>query len=516
MRNKLDYYKMVVSKNPAYEKALVNTLEEMKMFSASSDNIYCAPIPKSLNAETDMDRVVFHYLHTFAPVLVEFTEWVLKSAEEKGIRKLYFLSRDAYPVYLVARCLTKEKVDFPELHYLRVSRYALRIPEMSVKKKEFPEKLFLSGIDVTMRKIFKRGGLTDTEAEIAAKIIGYTDPPDKILLRPEILAWKQVAYEHIDELWELIQRHAESLLPKAMGYFDREGMFDGLPMAIVDSGWVGTTQQSILNLLRTRKSDIDLCGYYFGLYETPKSANPQKYNTFYFSPRRNIGRKVNFSNCLFEAVSSETAGMTLGYEKYVDSNYVTDDSNEVLGRVSRFFYEPVISESGNLNNEFLTCVNTALEVYAKNYRRFMNLNNGESISEDILVKLMTYPDEWEAKTYGNLLFCDDVLETDAQHIAADLSYEDICNLRLLRKLFLWIGIRLKDRFRVPNKNDGEASRAATAHTVIHESGWIYASIVKCGRNVVWSLLCARFYNLLMYLRKRITIMIHQWYDAIIK
>ena len=97
---------------------------------------------------------------------------------------------------------------------------------------------------------------------------------------------------------------------------------------------------------------------------------------------------------------------------------------------------------------------------------------------------MAKPDEWEASTYGNLLFCDDVLENGAQAIAAKLSYEDICNLRLFRKTKIWLD-----------------SRMGKPAPTIHESGWIYGSIVNCGGNVTFSLWEAKLYNWLMYVRK---------------
>ena len=61
------------------------------------------------------------YVVCWAPALVRYVAWVLEEAVRDGHKRLYFLARDAYPMYLVARKLT-EKLNVPvEIRYLRVS-----------------------------------------------------------------------------------------------------------------------------------------------------------------------------------------------------------------------------------------------------------------------------------------------------------------------------------------------------------------------------------------------------------
>ncbi len=459
------YYKKALEKNPAYNRAIEKCMEEL------------VTIPSFANINGDPASVrkvgsIIHYLHTWAPVLTEFAAWVLGDAREKQIKKLYFLSRDAWPVYRAAMEIVKSSDDiktYPELRYLRVSRYALRIPEMALDDSHFLDMMFLSGIDVTMRKILQRGALDENEMQEFTGILGYNGSLDRILSRPEILEWKEKSLASKELLWTIVQKHAKEKLPEALGYLRQEGMLSDDKIAIVDSGWVGTTQRSLTRLLCYEKPYTRLHGYYFGLYEVPADMNPEDYNSFYFSPKEQIRRKVYFSNCLFEAVSSEAAGMTLGYKK--DSC----DSDRFSAEIAKY---------GSLNGAYLDTMQLYLEMYAKAYSNYRSLDNGAPISESILSKLMAKPDKWEADIYGNLTFCDDVLEGDAQTIAAQLTYEDICNLRLLRKTIIWFLSKLHVR---------------TAD--IHESGWIYGSIVRCGKHIRWSLMQARLYNYLMYIRK---------------
>ena len=47
------------------------------------------------------------YVVCWAPALVRYVAWVLEEAVRDGHKRLYFLARDAYPMYLVARKLTE-------------------------------------------------------------------------------------------------------------------------------------------------------------------------------------------------------------------------------------------------------------------------------------------------------------------------------------------------------------------------------------------------------------------------
>jgi hypothetical protein len=149
-------------------------------------------------------------------------------------------------------------------------------------------------------------------------------------------------------------------------------------------------------------------------------------------------------------------------------------------------FEALLAEGGSLNDKFLQKTNAALEIYAGAFCEFADEDNGESVAGHILPRLMAYPDKWEAEVYGRLYFCDDVLENGRQNIAYDLTYKDICNLRIIRKSYLWF-----------------MRRAGRKTDTIHESGWIYGSIVNCGKNVRWSFFCARFYQWVMYVRKAV-------------
>ena len=69
------------------------------------------------------------YKRVLAPTLYEFVMWVLQKALQSGKKRLYFLARDGYQMYLAARQLCKQYDLDIECRYLKVSRYAVRVPE---------------------------------------------------------------------------------------------------------------------------------------------------------------------------------------------------------------------------------------------------------------------------------------------------------------------------------------------------------------------------------------------------
>ena len=77
---RLKLYKQILAEQPMYSEAL-SQYEE-------------------LYNDTDVSQL--YYLHCVAPVLIEFTAWTLQKAVGSGKKRLYFLARDGWQMYLVA------------------------------------------------------------------------------------------------------------------------------------------------------------------------------------------------------------------------------------------------------------------------------------------------------------------------------------------------------------------------------------------------------------------------------
>lgn len=431
-------YREQLRKNPALFRALVDCLDR----------------------ETDLTDDELLYLHVWAPALTEYVEWVLRCAREQGLRRLYFLARDAWPMYLMAEAICRSRYREMDCRYLKVSRYALRLPEYHLLGKDCVERICIGGIRVTLEKILRRAGLTGDEILAVARALGREDELQRELLYPEVLALKGTLSD-CGVFMEAVQRHSREALPAALGYLEQEGLLDGVPCALVDSGWVGSLQQTLEHLLQIRCPGLRLSGFYFGLYELPRGALPTAYHAFYFDALHGMRRKAAFSNCLFETIFSSPAGMTLGYREEGDT------------------FLPVESPEKNRNAARLERYGALLRRFAASYCEQPHRGGGP-VCEGLLSLLMGRPQPWEVAAIGDNPFCDDVLEGTMQPAAAHLSVDEVKNLHFWRKLMIFAGLR---------------------KGAIHESAWLEGSIVRNGYRVRRELRQARSYKYVVYMRK---------------
>jgi hypothetical protein len=399
-------------------------------------------------------------------MLTAFAEWVLEEAARTGKRRLYFLSRDGWIIYRAAQLLASQKQTDIDLRYLKVSRFSLRSAEYHLLGEQMYDRICGGGIDITFDKVMRRANLSEAEAakikEQAAQRTGEEDLTTGILGYRKLQKLKGVLRD-IPEFRVYVNQHAKDCYADTVGYLMQEGMGEELPYAVVDSGWIGTIQQSLEHLINKK---ID--GYYFGLYELPPEADPGQYHSYFFAPKDHIRRKARFSNCLFEAVCSSPEGMVLGYRKDI-----------LPGTAIR--YLPVESKNKNPNRERMERNRTLLEQYLKHYPADNpHGNTPVQVIAKLLGTLMARPCAFEAEAMGSLLFCDDVLEMQMQKVAAELSDEELKKHGFLRKILIKCGIRKE---------------------TLRESGWLAASIAACGKFVRTRLLAAECYQYLMYGRK---------------
>ena len=441
------YYRKILQNKPIY-------LEIAEKYKKNNENL-------SVSEEI--------YLYVMAPTLIEYIRWVIAQAKKDGIRKLYFLSRDGYQMYLVAKSLIKSMGMKIECRYLNVSRYALRVPEYYLIKEKCLERICIGGIDVTFEMVMRRAGLNDDEIFEIAKMSGYENDYKKVISYRQVQELKDILKDN-KKFFEYVYSNSKRSYDNTIGFLKQEGLFEDIPYAIVDSGWIGTMQQTLGNLLASGGKDDSLTGYYFGLYETPKDSK-EIYKSYYFTKRNGLKRKVNFSNCLFEAIFTSPEGMTLCYNK------------------THSGYEPVYDNVKNPNSkqisENIELLKRYLNIYNflskdNKYKNTKNYEIGFEMISKLLSSFMGTPSEAEVESYGNNMFSDDVLQGKLKKVAEELSDEDIKNQRIINKILIMTGIKKK---------------------TIHESAWIEGSIVRRGKNIKSNLIHARMYKYLVYIRK---------------
>ena len=426
------------------------------------------PIEECRNQHDEILSVLeLSFLYVLAPTITEYDNWVLKTAISQGKKRLYFLARDGYLMYQLAKRMAEERKLDIEIRYLEVSRYAIRSAEYYFLGPKALETICVGGIDITFEKIMKRALLTDEEALEIARLAGYEDRYKEGLNYRQIQELKEILRK-IPELFQYMGPHSKECYQNVCGYLKQEGLFENIPYALVDSGWIGTLQMSIQNVVtHATKRDRKICGYYFGLYEIPKEAEKGQYQSYYFDPK-DVKRKIFFSNCLFETVFSALQGMTLGYEW-----------NEQA-------YLPVYSVKKNPNGKEIQRFKRLLLDFGDSYLSYEHVSDtlweqeGKPVVPKLLKLFMGTPTYEEAKSYGTLQFCDDVLELQMQNVAAEWNKEELRNQRFLRKTLIRLN-KIKEQ--------------------LHDSAWPEGSIVLLGEKVRKSLRQERMYKRFMYMRK---------------
>ena len=403
------------------------------------------------------------YLYSMAPMLLEFNVWLMEKCKKDKIDRLYFLSRDGYQLYLIAKkYIEVNKLDV-ECKYLHVSRYSMKIPGYCKNPEKAIDSICVGGIDTTLGKIIRRGGLTDAECEEVISETNLQDMKDKILNYKQVVELRE-KLKKSNKLKEYICEKSEAARRETLGYLRQEGLFDKLNYALVDSGWIGTLQLAIESLVERK-----VRGYYFGMYEMPVKTAKERFNAFYFDATSGLTRKKIFSNSLFETIVSAPEGMTIGYKSTEEGyTYETKDkANSNKEQIER-----------NIKVLELLLENMSSEADKKAYDYKKSLE----FVKDICWIFMSNPTEVEVECFGNCTFSDDVLEAGKLNVAADLTKEEINNGKLLSKLLIVSGLK---------------------KAVIKESAWIEGSVVKAhGSNSGKELKAIRRYKHVMFLRKQ--------------
>ena len=457
----------------------------------------------------------------FAPLMTAFTVWVLKEAEARGIKRLYFLSRDGYLPYRTAIRLVKSCEFDIECRYLYCSRYSLRVPMYSENVDEALSHVTRGGIDVTFRKILMRSGF---RAE---------DIPKMQAAFPDFALDEVIPYSGLkkvrarlagsDAYKDLLKQRSEEAWEPLCAYFRQEGLLEGIgacdrskeksdrvsarygslgkseragtcdenaeKIGIVDSGWTGTTQKSIAEIRRRCGIDDPAEGFYFGLFEIPKGSDPERYHSFYFGPKTKLFNKVFFSNSLFEALVRADHGTVSGYRKVKTSG----KDGEV-----RYSMEPILEPcrmngiAEKLDQYICKYMNEITDREHPGARKIPAEFDGILTPEltGRLKKFMWNPDPDEAEYFGSLPFSDDLLDETEREVAPVFPVRYLKENHLVNRMLTSLGIR---------------------KGTVHESAWFEATCVRSAERTgssdhaqsasIWHRISFSFYKAVSYLRK---------------
>ena len=437
--------------------------------------------------------------YVLAPSLTSFVLWVLQGAIHSKTKRLYFLARDGYLMYRIADIICRKQGLPIACRYLSCSRYSLRIPAFHLEVEEALEYICRNSIDVTLTKILKRAALSKEERKEVIET-----------LRVSVSEKEVIPYARLSEIREALSKnvlfmqymlaHSKEAFPSLQGYLLQEGLLEDTKSALVDSGWVGSMQKSLNQVLECLGRKQQLEGYYWGLYELPVGADRNSYHAYYFAPDIGLKEKVYFSNCLFESIFSAPHGMTLRYEKRGESYWacygdVNEGKRVFIGQMEEYLSHYVellvnIAVKGDENKtqkkqekeqdryKKMQGFNTAKEEYI--WLTQIDFRANKETTCKLLKCFMGRPSKEEVEVYGNQLFADDVLEDNQQPIAAHLDEKELWANHVWNKMLVLFGVK-------------------KGH--IKESAWYEGSVVRADKHVRYHLWQGVLYKYLLYIRK---------------
>ena len=404
-----------------------------------------------------------------APAMYSFVMWTLQKAEKDKVERLYFLARDGYLMYKVARLITNSKNLPFECCYLYCSRYSLRTPLFHLDVEDALDYICRNSIKLNLAIILKRSGLSRLQREEVTKELALDFQSEEDIPYAKLKRIKQ-SLQNCELFINYLIENSRQLLPAFKGYLQQEGLLDGAKCAIVDSGWTGSTQKNLNQALHHFGIKDELLGYYWGLYTLPSKEGIEKYHGYYFMPDKNIKEKVYFSNSLFEAIYSAPHGMTLGYRRW-------------KGKYAPFFL-PVKKEVETFQLKIEEVMLQYVKIQLEKRQALVEFNPKEAKSTifHILKLFMTSPTKEEVECFGEIAFSDDVFEDIKQPIAAKLSKKDLNDNKPLSKILAMIGLK-----------KGK----------IKESGWYEGSVVRSREQTKKYLRQYAAYKRLLYIRTAI-------------
>ena len=335
-----------------------------------------------------------------APAVGAFSQWVLGRALKDGVRRLYFLSRDGWHFYHMAQRLCRAWGLPVECRYLYGSRYAWRLPLYHTDHRRALSQLCGKVLSPTLEVVLRQAGLSPEEragvlGELAVSENSVLSPGERRALFQKLKACPRFLF--------LMDRSSRQALPVLAGYLRQEGLLEGVPWALVDSGWMGSTQETLAQALALLGAAQGPRGYDWGLYQAPQLG---RWACYSFSPGRELKRQAGFCPGFFEAALAAPQGMALGYE-------------ERRGRfIPRLGPPP---QGGTLSQELE-------ELFADYGEKLLQEGAprnllGRAAAElprvcSLLEQLMTWPTRQEASAFGALPFWDSPLEGAAGPLAS--------------------------------------------------------------------------------------------------
>lgn len=371
---------------------------------------------KSLNEREVMGARVL------GPILAGFSKWLSEELENKGIHKVFFLSRDGFSMKTAFDLINFNKF---ETTYIFASRRSWTVPaiwlesdyEDILKNISMPPK-------TTVKNFLTRLGLV---AENCLAEIQQCE----LLLESVINKEDMLESRAFRKLYCLIRKQVIDNSKReydAVVKYLQDKCVNG-KFAIVDIGYNGTMQKALKKILESAKIEAEIFGFYMGI--NPKSKLIRNHEidaySFLYGPGLNSDYqdKINAFISVFESIFLAQHGSTYRFKLDNDSSITEFYDYEYERQTARYVDEvSIIRDFQHGAMEYVKSVANVLNM------GILKIDNGIAINNLLYMGL-------KPEKHGVELFADfRMFDTDISYIAhPDTLLHYLCSPSKLKKDF---------------------------------------------------------------------------------
>lgn len=299
-----------------------------------------------------------------APLLVGFTAWLLRSAQDMGLKRLYFLSREGDVLLELARVLARRLGLEIELACLYVSRSSVNTALLTN-----PDRLNLVWAlthtgSLSLRAILNRIGLQPEEIHEQLTKAGFVKSGWTSRLTDS-------EFHHLIDLLStasiqgVIARKAEKSGNVAVRYLETAGLFQDTSIGLVDTAGTGS-QMRALHILRSRYTTHDCVGFLIRRMwrDHLQDAGFPQINTYLSDHLKGTGiQAMDGMNHMLEVFSVADYGTVLGYEEQPGGVVPIFEERPLPAETlwhSRTMRAPLLTFAENVMLDHVMCANWKL------------------------------------------------------------------------------------------------------------------------------------------------------------
>ena len=348
-------------------------------------------------------------------LVLAFVSWTLQQARDKGLRRLYYVSRDGQLPSLVANMLCKAWSIPIEIHYLYGSRQAWHLP--GVRELDDAAWNWLLEIPpaMTVGALLERAGLSRSYALQKVAAFGFNGL-DQVLEERDTERCRDLLLASSTE----ILNAAAAGRDKAVAYLRQEGLFEDVSAGIVDIGWKGRLYTSLLSLLgQGERPARQIPALYLGLVERPRGIGGDLLRAYLFDEPYQPGGMLKKYLALYELMFSATHPGVSGY-----------DFNERGVAVPVLRHRSCLLDCGwPIDVHQQAVLRLAEDVAPLGMRAAEGLSQARQPITRMLKRLFMKPSREEANAYGSAMFSEEQTESHSRELAP--AFELIDSIRAL-------------------------------------------------------------------------------------